>query len=106
MKIRSKAVCESAASILKQHIHANTALDHDSLDQEVMLHLNAPALHLADSFIKSSLDRYFSQMKDKQWLFFKKGEQYQIWKLVSPGSVVLNHLRKEPVERVPSGNDQ
>ena len=38
VKIRSEAVCESAASILKQHIHGNRPLDHESLDKEVMLH--------------------------------------------------------------------
>jgi hypothetical protein len=37
VKIRSEAVCESAASILKQHIHGNRALDHESLDEEVMI---------------------------------------------------------------------
>jgi len=52
--IRSEAVCESAISILKQHIHDNRALDHESLDEEMMLHWNASPLHLADSFIKSS----------------------------------------------------
>ncbi len=52
--IRSEAVCESATSILKQHIHDNRALDHESLDEEIILHWNAPPLHLADSFIESS----------------------------------------------------
>jgi hypothetical protein len=100
VKIRSEAVCESAASILKQHIHGNRALDHKSLDEEVILHWNAPPLHLANAFIKSSLDNYFSQLKDKHWVFFKKTEQYRPFKLVSPGSVVLNRLRKEQVERI------
>jgi hypothetical protein len=70
--IRSEAVCESAASILKQHIHGNRALDHESLDEEVMLHWNAPPLHLADSFIESSSKNYFFRLKDKHWIFFKK----------------------------------
>jgi hypothetical protein len=52
--IRSEAVCESAASILNQHIHDNGALDHESLDEGVMLHWNAPSLYLADPFGKSS----------------------------------------------------
>jgi hypothetical protein len=59
VKIRSEAVCKSAASILKQHIHDNRALDHKSLDKEVMLHWSAPPLHLADPFIKSCLNNYF-----------------------------------------------
>ena len=101
VKIRSEAVCESAASILKQHIHSNRVLDHESLDEEVMLHWNAPPLHLAGPFIKSSLDNYFIQLKDKSWTFFKKSGHYQLFKLVSPGSVVLNRLRKEQVERIP-----
>ena len=45
-------------------------------------------------------------MKDRQWLFYKKkSEQYQVWKLVSPGSVVLNRLRKVQVGRLPEPND-
>ncbi len=101
VKIRSEAVCESAASILKQHIHGNRALDHESLDKEVMLHWNAPPLHLADPFIKSCLNNYFFQLKNKHWIFFKKAEQHRLFKLVSPGSVVLNRLRKEQLERIP-----
>ena len=101
IKIRSEAVCESAASILKQHIHGNRVLDHESLDEEVMLHWNAPPLHLAGPFIKSSLDNYFIQLKDKNWTFFKKTDHYRLFKLVSPGSIVLNRLRKEQIERIP-----
>ncbi|CAF1172828.1 unnamed protein product [Didymodactylos carnosus] len=100
-KIRTEAICESAASILKGHIHSNRSLHHDTLDNEVMLHWNAPPLHLADLFIKHSLDDYFSSKKDKHWLFYKKSEQYQTWKLISPGSVVLNRFRKEQVPRLP-----
>jgi hypothetical protein len=101
VKIRSDAVCQSAASILKQHIHGNRALDLESLDEEVMLHWNAPPLHLADPFIKSSLNTYFCQLKDKNWIFFKKAEHYRLFNLVSPGSVVLNRFRKEQVDRIP-----
>ena len=72
LKIRSEAVCESASSILKGHIHNNRSLQHISLDEEVMLHWNAPPLHSADLFITSSLNDYFSHTKDRQWLFYKK----------------------------------
>jgi hypothetical protein len=72
LKIRSEAVCESAASILKGHIHNNRSLQHSSLDEEVMLHWDATPMHLADLFITSSLDDYFSQKKDRHWLFYKK----------------------------------
>lgn len=65
LKIRSEAVCELAASILKNSIHSNRSLQHISLDEEIMLHWNAPPLHLADSFIKYSLNEYFSHTKDK-----------------------------------------
>jgi len=34
--IRSEAIWESTASTLEQHLHGNRALDHDSLDEEVM----------------------------------------------------------------------
>ncbi len=105
LKIRSEAVCESASSILKEHIHNNRSLQHNSLDEEVMIHWNAPPLHTADLFITSSLDDYFSHKKDRQWLFFKKSEQYQVWKLVSPGSVVLNRLRKVQVGRLHEPHD-
>jgi hypothetical protein len=105
LKIRSDAVCESAASFLKSHIHSNRSLQHTSLDEEVMLHWNAPPLHSADLFIASSLNDYFSRMKDRQWLFYKKSEKYQVWKLVSPGSVVLNRLRKVQVGRLPEPCD-
>jgi hypothetical protein len=105
LKIRSEAVCESASSILKGHIHNNRSLQHSSLDEEVLLHWNAPPLHSADLFIKSSLNDYFSNKKDRQWLFYKKSEQYQVWKLVSPGSVVLNRLRKLQVPRLPEPDD-
>ncbi len=101
VKIRSEAVCKSAASILKQHIHCNRALDHESLDKELMLHWNSPPLHLSDPFIKSCLNNYFFQLKDKYWIFFKMKEQHRVFKLVSVGSVVLNRLRKEQVERIP-----
>ena len=101
VKIESEAVCESAASILKQHIHGNRALNHESLDEEVMLHWNSSSIHLADPFIKSCLNNYFFQLKDKHWIFFKKTEQHCLFKLVSPGSIVLNRLRKEQVERIP-----
>ncbi|CAF3154460.1 unnamed protein product, partial [Rotaria sp. Silwood2] len=101
LKIRIEAICESAASILKGHIHGNRSLNHNSLDREVMLHWNAPPLHLADSFIKNSLDDNFSSKKKKNWLFYKKSKQYQTWKLISPGSVVLNCLRKNQVSRLP-----
>ena len=90
----------------KDKIHSNRALDHESLDEEVMLHWNAPPLHLAEPFIKSSLDNYFFQLKDKHWIFFKKTEQYRAFKLVSPGSVVSNRLRKEQVERIPMSYEQ
>jgi len=105
LKIRSEAVCESVSSILKGHIHNNRSLQHTSLDEEVMLHWNAPPLHSADLFITSSLNEYFSHTKDRQWLFYKKSEQYQVWKLVSPGSVVLNRLRKVQVRRLPEPDD-
>ena len=90
VEIRSEAVCESAASILKQHIHGNRALDHESLDKEVMLHWNAPPLHLADPFIKSCLNNYFFQLKEKHRIFFRKTQQHRLFKLVSPCVVVLN----------------
>jgi hypothetical protein len=70
--IRSEAIWESTASILEQHLHGNRALDHESLDEEVMLHWNAPTLHLADSFIKSFSNHYFLQLIDKHWIFLKK----------------------------------
>ncbi len=95
VKIRSEPVCESAASILKQHIHSNRALGHESLDKEVMIHQHLPPLHLADPFIRSFLNNYSFQLKDKRWIFFKKKQQYRLFKLVSPGLVVLNRLRKE-----------
>ena len=44
LKIRSEAICESAASILKDHIHNNRSLQHKSFDDEVILHWNAPLL--------------------------------------------------------------
>jgi hypothetical protein len=70
--IRSEAACESTASIPIQHIHDNRALDHESLDEGVMLHWNAPSLHLADPFAKaSSSNKHFFQLKDKHWIFFK-----------------------------------
>jgi len=72
LNIRSEAVWESASSILKGHIHYNRLLQHSSLDEEVMLHWNAPPIHSADLFITSSLNDYFSCMKDRQWLFYKK----------------------------------
>ena len=70
VKIRSEAVCESASSILKAHIHNNRSLEHTSLDDEVLIHWNAPPLHSADSFLRNSLDDYFIHTKDKHWLFF------------------------------------
>jgi hypothetical protein len=33
--------------------------------------------------------------------FTKKSEQYQTWKLISPGSIVLNRLRKKQIPRLP-----
>jgi len=57
---------------LKGYIHNNRSLQHSSLDEEVMIHWNAPPLHAADLFIASSLNDYFSYTKDRQWLFFKK----------------------------------
>ncbi len=72
VKIRSETVSESATSVLKQHIHGNRALGHESSYKEVMIHWNAPPLHLADPFIKSSFNNYFFQLKDKHWIFFKK----------------------------------
>ncbi|CAF1350509.1 unnamed protein product [Rotaria sordida] len=72
LKISSEAICESVSSILKGHIHNNRSLQHTSLDEEVMLHWNAPPLHSADLFITSSLNEYFSHTKDRQWLFYKK----------------------------------
>ena len=72
LKIRSEAVCESASSVLKAHIHNNCSLEHTSLDDEVMIHWNAPPLHAADSFLRNSLDDYFTHTKDKHWLFFLK----------------------------------
>jgi hypothetical protein len=77
--IRSEAVWKSAASILKQQIHGNRALDYEFLDEEVMLHWNAFPLHLADPFIKSSLNNYFFQFQDKHRLFFKKIQQYRLF---------------------------
>ena len=52
IKIRTEVGCETAASILKQHIRGNRALDHESLVKEVILHWNVPSLHLAEPFIK------------------------------------------------------
>jgi hypothetical protein len=71
--IRSETVCESAASIPNQRIHDNGALDHESLDEGVMLHWNVPSLYLADSFVKSSSsNKYFFRFKEEHWIFFKK----------------------------------
>jgi len=71
--IRSEAVFEGASSILNQHIHGNQALDHESLDEEVMLHWNIPSLYLKDPFVKSSSsNKYFFQLKDKHCIFFGK----------------------------------
>ncbi len=36
---------------------------------------------------------------------FLKSEQYQVWKLVFPDSVVLNRLRKVQVGRLPEPHD-
>ncbi|CAF5065028.1 unnamed protein product [Rotaria sp. Silwood1] len=44
-------------------------------------------------------------IQHKQWLFYKKSEQYQVWKFVSPGSVVLNRLRKVKLARSREPND-
>ena len=44
------------------------------------------------------------QKKNNGYLF-KKSEQYQVWKLVSPDSAVLNHLCKIQVERLPEQSD-
>jgi hypothetical protein len=66
-----------------------------------MIHWNASPLHASDLFLRSSLDDYFSHRKDKDWLFFKKSEKHKVWKLVSPGSVVRNRLRKVQVGRLP-----
>jgi hypothetical protein len=101
LKIRSEAVCESAASVLKENIHNNRALHHDNLDNEVLVHWNAPPLHLSDSFIEQSLNGYFMNKKDKNWLFYKKTEQYRPWRILRPGSVVFNRLRNERVPRLP-----
>jgi hypothetical protein len=43
--------------------------------------------------------------RKKNWLFYKKSEQYQTWKLISPGSIVLNRLRKKQVSRLPESID-
>jgi hypothetical protein len=91
--IRSEAAFESAASILKQHTHGNRSVDHESLDEELIVYWNATPLHLADPFIKSSINNYLFQFNDKDWIFFRKTEQYRLFKLVSLGSVVLNRLR-------------
>jgi hypothetical protein len=80
--IRSEAVCKSAASILKQHTHGNRSLDHEFLDEELMLYWNATPLHLADPFIKSSINNYLFQFNDKDWIFFRKTEQYRLFQLV------------------------
>ncbi|CAF4024722.1 unnamed protein product [Rotaria magnacalcarata] len=101
LKIRSEAVCESVAAILKRHIPNNRSLQHECLDNEAMLHWNAPPIHLADSFIEHSLDDYFKTKKDKNWFFYMKSEQYQTWKLLCPGSVVINRFRNEQVPRLP-----
>jgi hypothetical protein len=37
--------------------------------------------------------------------YFFKSEQYQVWKLVSLGSVVLNRLRKVQVGRLSEPHD-
>ncbi|CAF1506452.1 unnamed protein product, partial [Didymodactylos carnosus] len=102
LKVRSEAVCECAASVMKIHIHQNRALDHDSLNDEVLIHWNAPPLHLATQFIEESLDLYFNRLQDKHWLFFKKTEMYRVWSLVRPGSVVLHRLRQQQTVRLPS----
>ena len=70
LKVRSEAIFESACSILKGHIHNNHSLQHSSLDKEAMLHWNAPPIHLAHLFIRSSLYDCFNQTKEKQWLSF------------------------------------
>jgi hypothetical protein len=88
--IRSEAVCESAASILNQHIHENRALDHESSDEGVMLNWNAPSLYLADPLVKfSSSNKYFLQLKDKHWIFFKKTAWGNFWKIFSRGRKFL-----------------
>ncbi len=59
-----------------------------------MLHWNAPPLHLADLFIKHSLDDHFSNKKDKHWLFYKKSEQYQTWKITLQNYQLLPRVDK------------
>ena len=100
LQIRSEPVCKSVASILKRRIHNNRSLQHDPLDDEVMVHWNAPPLYLADSFVEHPLDDYFRTKKDKNWLFYEKYEQYQTWKFRSPGSLILNRFLNEQVPRL------
>jgi hypothetical protein len=48
LKIRIEAICQSAASILKGHIHNNRLLYHDSFDNEVMLPRYTSLIHLSN----------------------------------------------------------
>ena len=52
------------------------------------------------NFIEQSIDDYFINKKDKTSLFYTKSEQYQSWKLLSPGSLVLHRFRSEQVPRL------
>jgi hypothetical protein len=71
---------------LKGRIHNNRSLQHSS-------------------FITNSFNDYFTHAKDRQSLFFFKSEQYQVWKFVSPGYVILNRLRKVQLGRLSEPHD-
>ncbi len=60
LKITNEIMCETVASIMKTHLHRNRALDHETLDDEIQIHMNAPPIDKAQQFLEQSLDAYFS----------------------------------------------
>jgi hypothetical protein len=73
----------------------------------MQIRFNAPPIHKAQQFLEQLLDAYFNQLKskDKRWLFRKKSEQYQPWKLIKTDSLVISRLRRQEVAKLASPSD-
>jgi hypothetical protein len=61
MKTVNEAVVESMGCTVDQHANEGRHLSNNKYSMEAMIHRNGPPLHLADSLIKTALDRYFAR---------------------------------------------
>jgi len=87
-----EAVIEGMGGVLDLHCDPRRGLSAEKAAMETVIDWNEPNLACADSFITSSLNRYFAPFKDGRWYFTSLGAKGRLQTVFL--SKVLDRLKK------------